>query len=213
MLKIVRRANGAGLSVAIHAIGDRANREILNLFEKVTNNSRLFAPNRIEHVQIIRPSDVPRLVQLGITASVQPIHIVNDLPMIEQSVGPRGRFVYTCQDILDTGVTMAFGSDCPVADPNPFLGIHAAVTRQRPDGTPVGGWYPAQRLTVAETVWGFTLGTALASSQEAELGSITPGKLADLVVLDQDIFIIDPMEIANAKPVMTIFHGQEVFQA
>ncbi|MFQ5811920.1 MAG: amidohydrolase, partial [Anaerolineae bacterium] len=211
----VRRADQAGLAVAIHAIGDRANRELLTVFEQLeTRNSKLETriPHRIEHVQMIRPDDVHRLARLGIVASVQPIHATDDIPMIEQSVGPRGRFAYPFRDMLNAGVTLALGSDAPVADPNPLWGIHAAVTRQRRDGAPPGGWYAAQRLTVAEAVWGFTLGPALASGREAELGSITPGKLADLVVLDRDIFAIEPMEIAQAQMVMTVFDGRVVYQ-
>ena len=210
-----RRVDQAGLAVAIHAIGDRANRELLTVFEQLeTQNShpKTRIPHRIEHVQVIRPDDVTRLARLGIVASVQPLHVTDDIPMIEQSVGPRGRFAYPFRDMLNAGVTLALGSDAPVADPNPLWGIHAAVTRQRRDGAPPGGWYPAQRLTVAQAVWGFTMGPALASGRETELGSITPGKLADLVVLDRDIFTVEPMEIAHTQVVMTIFGGQVVYQ-
>ncbi len=212
----VRRADQAGLAVAVHSIGDRANHELLTtVFEQLeTQNSKpkTHLPHRIEHVQMIRPDDVTRLARLGIVASVQPLHVTDDIPMIEQSVGPRGRFAYPFRDMLNAGVTLALGSDAPVADPNPLWGIHAAVTRQRRDGTPPGGWYPAQRLTVAEAVWGFTMGPALACGREAELGSITPGKLADLVVLDRDIFAIEPMEIAQAQVAMTVFDGRVVYQ-
>ena len=215
----VRRADQAGLAVAVHSIGDRANRELLTVFEQLptqleTQNPKpeTHVPHRIEHVQMIRPDDVTRLARLGIVASVQPIHITDDIPMIEQSVGQRGRLAYPFRDILGAGVTLAFGSDAPVADPNPLWGIHAAVTRQGRDGSPPGGWYPAQRLTVAQAVWGFTMGPALACGREAELGSITPGKLADLIVLDRDIFAIEPMEIAQTQVVMTVFDGQVVYQ-
>ena len=111
---------------------------------------------------------------------------------------------------------MAFGSDCPVASPNPMFGIHAAVTRQTRDGLPPGGWYPEQRLTVAEAVWGFTMGTAMVSGRQGALGSISPGKLADLVVLDRNILALEetaPMEIAQAKAVMTVFDGRIVYEA
>ena len=218
----LRHAHKAGIAVAIHAIGDRANRELLNVFELLKSPAGFepagggsappVAPHRIEHVQMIRPEDVIRMGRLGIVASVQPIHVPDDIPMIERSVGSRGRFAYPFRNLLEAGAILAFGSDCPVANPNPLLGIHAAVTRQRRDGTPPGGWYPAQRLTVAEAVWSFTLGPALASGQQNQLGSITPGKLADLVVLDRDIFSIEPMEIAQAQVVMTIFDGRVVYQ-
>lgn len=213
----VRRADNAGLSVAIHAIGDRANRQVVNIFEQLVKDKRRSitappaAPHRIEHVQMIQPEDVTRLARLGIVASVQPIHVTDDIPVIEGSVGPRARLAYPFRDMLDAGARLALGSDCPVADPNPCWGIHAAVTRQRRDGTPPGGWYPEQRITVAEAVWGFTMGPALVSNREAELGSITPAKLADLIVLDRDIFAIDTLGIANAQMVMTIFDGQIVY--
>ncbi len=209
----VRQAKQAGLSMAVHAIGDRANQELLTVFERtLPSTTRPAAPHRIEHAQNIRPEDVARLAQLGVVASVQPLHATDDILTVEQSVGQRGRWVYSFRDLLDAGVILALGSDCPVADPNPLWGIHAAVTRQRRDGTPPGGWHPEQRLTVAEAVWGFTMGPALASGREAELGSITPGKLADLVVLDRDIFAIEPKEIAQAQVVMTVFDGQVVYQ-
>ena len=210
----IQRAHTAGLAVAIHAIGDRANHELVTTFEKVLNNEKSVAPSaphRIEHLQNIRPEDMLRLGQLGVVGSVQPIHVPDDFPMIDRSVGQRGQWSYPFRDLLAAGVPLAFGSDCPVADPNPLLGIHAAVTRQMQDGTPSGGWYPGQRLSVAEAVWGFSMGAARVCGREAELGSITPGKLADLVVLDNDIFEIEPMEIARSQVWMTIFNGQVVF--
>jgi predicted amidohydrolase YtcJ len=211
----IHRAHAAGLAVAIHAIGDRANRELVGVFEEVLGGRREggpTAPHRIEHVQNIRPEDVRRLGRLGVVASVQPIHVTDDYPMIEKSVGSRSSWAYPFRDLLAAGVPLAFGSDCPVANPNPLWGIHAAVTRQMRDGTPAGGWYPDQRLNVDEAVWGFTMGTALVCGRQAELGSLSPGKLADLVVLDRDIFSIDPMEIAETQVVMTILDGQVVYE-
>lgn len=222
ILRAVRRADRAGLAVAIHAIGDRANRELIGVFEQVISEGRKrdtappTAPHRIEHVQMIQPEDVSRLGQLDVVASVQPIHCPDDIPMVEQSVGARGRFAYPFRDMQKAGVAMAFGSDCPVADPNPMLGIHAAVTRQTRDGTPPNGWYPKQRLTVPEAVWGFTMGAALVTGRQADLGSITPGKLADLVVLDRDIFALGhtaPGDIVEARPAMTVFDGRVVHTA
>jgi predicted amidohydrolase YtcJ len=224
----VRRADGAGLAVAVHAIGDRANRELLRVFEQVLSGDPLamesrsgvchpptappLAPHRIEHVQNIRPDDLARFARLGIVASVQPIHVTDDIPMMEKSVGPRGRFAYPFRDMLDAGIVLALGTDCPVANPNPLWSIHAAVTRQTRDGTPPGGWYPQQRMSVAEAVWGHTMGAALVTGREAALGSISPGKLADLIVLDRDIFAIESMEIAQAQVMMTVFNGRIVYQ-
>jgi hypothetical protein len=130
---------------------------------------------------------------------------------VERTVGERGRWAYAFRTLLDSGAVLALGSDCPVASPNPFWGIHAAVTRQRRDGTPAGGWYPEERLSVAEAVAGYTLGPAHASGQLDRLGSITPGKLADLVVLDRDIFAVPSGEIADTQPVLTLFDGAIVY--
>ena len=160
---------------------------------------------------MIQTEDIARLARLGIVASVQPVHITDDFPMIEASVGRRARFAWRFRDMLEAGVRLALGSDCPTAAPSPMWGIHAAVTRRRRDGTPAGGWFPEQCLTVSEAVWGYTMGGALVSGREAELGSLTPGKLSDLIVLDRDIFVIDLMEIAETQVVMTIFDGQVVY--
>ncbi|MBI5354055.1 MAG: amidohydrolase [Chloroflexi bacterium] len=214
ILDAIQRAHASGLAVAVHAIGDRANRELITAFEQVLNSKDTVtpgAPHRIEHLQNIRPEDIVRLGRLGVMASVQPIHVPDDFPMIDKSVGPRAQWSYPFRDLLTAGVSLAFGSDCPVADPNPIWGIHAAVTRQMRNGTPAGGWYPDQRLSVAEAVWGFSMGTALVCGRGKELGSITPGKLADMVVLDRDIFAIDPVEIAQTQVAMTVFDGQVIF--
>jgi predicted amidohydrolase YtcJ len=212
----IYKADRSGLAVAVHAIGDRANRELINVFEEVlmrgNSKSPPLANHRIEHVQNIQPDELQRMSRLGISASVQPIHITDDIPMLEQSTGERARNAYVFRDILSAGITLALGSDCPVADPNPFWGIHAAVTRQRRDGRPQGGWYAQQRLTVEEAVWGYTMGPALVTGLSSRQGSITPGKSADLVILDRNLFSINKREIAEAKPLMTIFSGEVVFE-
>jgi predicted amidohydrolase YtcJ len=214
----VHRADQAGLAVAIHAIGDRANRELINVFEEVLSGSRSksgahpAAPHRIEHVQNIRPDDLTRLARLGIVASVQPIHATDDMTMLEQSVGSRSRYCYVFNDMLSAGITLALGSDCPVADPNPFLGIHAAVTRQDRNAQPPDGWYPQQRLSVKQAVYGYTLGPAIVTGRSHLQGSLSPGKFADLVVLDRDIFSIDPAEIADTKVILTLLDGRIVHQ-
>ena len=213
----VERANLAGLSAAVHAIGDRAVRELSAVLRDIRARHPHLAgmciPNRIEHVQNVRPEDVAGLGALGVVASVQPIHLVDDIAMVEQTVGPRARYSYAFRDLLDAGVSLTLGSDCPVADPNPMWGIHAAVTRQRRDGTPEGGWYPHQRLAVEEAVWGYTMGPAIVTGRQDRLGTITPGKLADLVVLDRDLFAVEPAEIADVRVVMTILDRQVVYGA
>lgn len=215
--EIVSRAHAAGISTAIHAIGDRAVRELLDVFTEVLPGQKEgagpLAPHRIEHVQHSHPADLKRLGPLGLVASVQPIHATDDMMMIDRACGERGRWAYAFRDLLDAGTVLALGSDCPVASPNPFWGIHAAVTRQRRDGSPAGAWYPAQCLTVAEAVWGYTLGPAHASGQVAQQGSLTPGKLADLVVLDRDIFTIPPEDIADTQVWLTVFDGRIVYHS
>ncbi|MFW6115593.1 MAG: amidohydrolase [Chloroflexota bacterium] len=208
----VEKADRAGLAVAVHAIGDRTNRELITAFEQHARHDGRGIPHRIEHAQIMRPRDVERLARLDVAASMQPIHVTDDIVLSEKSIGERSRFAYPFRDMLDAGVTLAFGSDAPVSDPNPMWGLHAAVTRRDRQGSPEGGWYPAQRLTVAEAVWGFTMGPAIVSGLAGVLGSISPGKLADLVVLDRDIFAIEPMGIYGAEVVMTVFDGGIVYE-
>lgn len=215
---VVARADQAGISTTIHAIGDRAIRELLDVFAEVLPGhagrpGRPLAPHRIEHVQHSHPADLPRLGRLGLVASVQPLHITDDIAMVDQALGARGRWAYAFRDLLKGGAVLALGSDCPVASPNPLWGIHAAVTRQRRDGTPPGGWHPEQALTLAEAVWGYTMGPAYAAGRASRQGSLTPGKLADLVVLGRDIFAIPPAEIADARVDMTVVGGQIVHQA
>jgi predicted amidohydrolase YtcJ len=214
---IVSRAHQAGISTAIHAIGDRAVRELLDVLAEVlprqSGDVRPLAPHRIEHVQHSHSADLKRLAPMGLVASVQPIHATDDIAMVEGACGQRGRWAYAFRDLLNAGVVLALGSDCPVASPNPFWGIHAAVTRQRRDGTPPGGWYPAQRLTVAEAVWGYTMGPAHASGQTAFLGSLSPGKLADLIVLDRDIFDISAQDIPDTQVLLNILGGQVVYRS
>ncbi|MFQ5578503.1 MAG: amidohydrolase [Anaerolineae bacterium] len=212
--RLVSRAHRAGLSTAIHAIGDRAVRELLDVYTEVlaqrANHAQPLAPHRIEHVQHSSPADLQRLAPLRLAASVQPLHITDDMATIDRACGERARWAYAFRNLLNAGTTLALGSDGPVASPNPFWGIHAAVTRQRRDGTPAGGWQPAQRLTVAEAVWGYTMGAARAAGQTARQGSLTPGKLADLVVLERDIFAISPEAIADTNVWLTVFDGRIV---
>ncbi len=214
----LEKAERAGLAVAIHAIGDRANRELVGIFEKVlarrSTSSSALRPamrHRMEHLQMMRPEDLSRLSKLPVAACVQPPNLPLDIDMIDASVGPLGKFAYTFRDMLDAGLAVCFSSDCPVCDPNPLVGIQAAVTRCRRDGTPAGGWYPHQRVGVAEAVRAYTLTPAQISGCAESLGSIRVGKKADLVVLDRDIYRVDPMEIPSARVAMTIFDGRVVY--
>jgi len=225
---LARRATAGGLPLAVHAIGDRANRLVLDVLADVVQGSdegadRRVNRHRIEHVQLLHPDDVDRLAALGVVASMQPIHATQDLAMADRYWGDRCATGYAWRSLLEAGTLLAFGSDCPVEDLNPFLGIHAAVTRRRTDGAPgPEGWYPEQRLTVEEAVRGYTLGAAHAAGLENRLGSLAPGKaddaplewrhpLADLVILDRDIFTCDPMAIAGTQVVATMIGGQIVY--
>lgn len=215
----LEKAERAGLAVAIHAIGDHANRELVGIFEKVLaprntaawHHARAMS-HRMEHLQMIRPGDMARLSQLPVAACVQPPNLLLDIDMIDASVGPRGKFAYAFREMIDTGLAVCFSSDCPVCDPDPLVGIQAAVTRCREDGTPCGGWYPHQRVSVAEAVRAYTQTPAEISGAADELGSVRPGKRADLVVLDRDIYSADPMEISTTKVEMTIFDGRVVYR-
>ncbi len=217
MAEKIAIAEKSGLGTAIHAIGDRAIRELLDVYTEVLDrdaDQRDAHPrHRIEHMQHSTPEDLARLASLGLVASVQPYHLTEDMDMVNNILGmERARYTYAFRDLLDSGVTLALGSDCPVVSPNPFLGIQAAVTRQRMDGTPAKGWFPSQRMTVEEAVYGYTMGSAIAAGTENEQGSLTPGKVADLVVLEDDIFEIPALEIGTTKVAMTVFDGEVVFQ-
>ena len=216
----IATAEAAGLAVMVHAIGDRANRELIGLFEDMAGKrpvpgseaARPAVAHRIEHVQMIRPEDISRLAGLHVTACVQPHNMILDINMIDASVGERGRWTYAFRRLLDAGVPVMFSSDSPVCDPSPLVGIHAAVTRQRTDGTPAGGWYPDARVSVADAVRAYTLTPAEAHGVDDQQGSITAGKRADMIVLDQNIFTIDPMDIARVNVDMTFFDGRMVYQ-
>jgi len=204
----VLKANAAGSGCAIHAIGDRANREVLDIYAEA---KPLYpqARNRIEHVQLLHPDDWGRLAKLGVVGSMQPIHATSDIYIAEKHWGKRSVGAYAFRTLLNYGTVLAFGSDCPVEVIDPLVGIHAAVTRRRADGAPgPDGWYPDQRLTVEEAGRGFTWGAAYAAGMENKLGSLSLGKLADMTILSQDIFAIDPMEILNAGVLGALVGGQ-----
>jgi hypothetical protein len=214
MLQRVLAADRAGLQVMVHAIGDRANAEILDIFEQIAATDgardRRF---RIEHAQHLRPQDVPRFARAGVIASMQPYHCADDGRWAEKRLGPeRCKGTYAFRSLLDAGAVLAFGSDWTVAPLDPLQGIAAAVTRRTLDGRHPGGWVPAQKITVEEAVRAFTVGAAFAEFQEQTKGTLAPGKLADLVMLDRDIWRIDPAEIQNARVLLTVMDGRVVFE-
>ncbi len=218
----IAAAEKAGLAVMVHAIGDRANREVITTLEGLAKlrkqtKERSFVPpalpHRIEHTQMIRSEDIQRLAKLKVAACVQPHNMILDINMIDESVGPRGRWTYAYKEMIDAGIPVLLSSDAPVCDPSPLVGIHAAVTRQRRDGTPAGGWYPEQRISVEDAVQGYTTVPAAFYGQSQEMGTLLPGKRADMAVLDRDIFQVDPMEIADARVEITIFDGRIVYRS
>jgi predicted amidohydrolase YtcJ len=214
MSAIIQKAHRHGVAISIHAIGDRANRTVLDIFDEAIaagSAAPPLIPHRIEHVQTIQPEDQPRLAQLGLTASVQPIHCTDDIPNTDRLWGDRGRNTYPFRNLLNTGTVLAFGSDAPVASPNPWWGIHAAVTRQRRDGSPAGGWYPDQRLSVEESVRAYTIGPAIAIGQAHQQGRLAPGYLADLILLDRDIFAVPLGDLPDTRVLLTLLGGKIVF--
>ncbi len=222
MYENVLRASAAGLPSTIHAIGDRAVHHVLNVYEAVRKEeaSRGVTPNqmrhRIEHVQIIHPDDAYRLGQLGIIASMQPNHAISDYIMADAYWGDRADYAYNWRLQLDARTPVAFGSDAPIEPIEPLPNIQAAVTRRRADGSPgPDGWRSGSRgrLSVDEAVRGFTRGPAYAGGLEDRLGQLAPGFLADLVVLDRDIYQIDPMEIGQVSVLGTMVAGQWVYRS
>lgn len=205
----VREACARGLPVAVHAIGDRANHVVLNVLERVgPPRGEAAAPHRIEHVQLLHPHDLPRLAALGVVASMQPLHATQDRPLAERYWGPRCATAYAWRSLLEAGTVLAFGSDAPVESLDPFLGLYAAVTRRSLDGAPgPEGWYPQQCLSVLEALAAYTRGAACAAGVEDRTGSLGPGKLADLIVLDRDVTRCPPEEIPRTKVLATMIGG------
>jgi predicted amidohydrolase YtcJ len=213
MLKRVQAADEAGLQVMIHAIWDEANYRILEIYKSVAasngNRDRRF---RIEHAQHLRPSEIPRFGSQKIIASMQPYHAADDGRWCEKRIGPeRAKGTYAFKTLLDTGAVLAFGSDWTVAPLNPLEGIKAAVTRQTLDGKHPDGWIPEQKLSVDEAVRAYTFGSAYAEFAEAVKGSLRPGMLADFVMLDRDIYTIEPSQIDQTRVLTTIIDGKVVF--
>lgn len=207
LLAVAGQAAEAGIAVAVHAIGDRANTQVLDVLAAIRNTTALNGlRHRIEHVQFLQPADVQRLAELGVVASMQPQHCPSDLPILGMVEG-RGLAAYAWRTLLDAGATVAFGSDSPVEVPNPFHGLHAAITRTTAAGEPDGGWEPQERITLAEALHAYCVAPAFASGEEALKGTLAPGMLADFAVLDTDIFTAEPARIRDTKVHMTVTGG------
>ena len=217
LFEFARRAADAGLGMTVHAIGDRANHEVLNAYEHLrsyeTEKGLPHLRHRIEHVQVLHSEDAPRLAKLNVIASMQPIHATSDMLMADKYWGERTSLAYALKTQLDAGAHLAFGSDAPVESPNPFRGIHAAITRRRADGSPGSeGWHPEQRLNIQQAIEGFTTGAAYAAYAENRQGKLAKGLLADLIVLKRDPFTCDPDEVKYLQSSATMVAGEWVLE-
>jgi len=211
---LVDEAHRSDLQIAIHAIGDRGNRVVLDAIEEAArSHPRRDHRHRIEHAQVLAPDDLPRFAELGVIASMQPTHCTSDFRWAENRVGPvRVKGAYAWRSLLDSGARLAFGTDWPVESLDPLRGLYAAVTRRDAKGCPEGGWYPEQCLTIEEALRAYTVGAAYASFEEGSKGSVEEGKLADLVVLSRPIMEIPPEELLETEVIMTIVGGKIVYQ-
>lgn len=210
----ISSADSAGLQLMVHAIGDRAINTLLNIYEKVNNeNGEKDRRFRIEHAQHIAVNDIPRFAKLGVIPSMQPYHAIDDGRWAEKVIGPeRIKTTYAFRSLLDADARVAFGSDWFVAPPIPIMGIYAAVTRRTLDDLNPDGWVPQQKISVEQALTAYTKNAAYASFDENSKGSLEPGKLADFVIIDQDLTRIDPVRIKEARIMQTFVGGKSVYK-
>jgi len=202
----------SGFQLAIHAIGDAANAQVISTYERLAKKYGRDARWRIEHFQIADPADIPRLAPAGIIASMQPTHQTSDRLMAEKRLGPdRLAGAYAWRSVLNSGARLAFGTDFPVESPNPFPGLAAAVSRQDMQGQPPGGWIPGERLTFAQALSAYTRGAAYAGFAEDRIGSLEPGKWADFILVDRDPTRVDAQSVARTKVLETWVGGKKVW--
>lgn len=211
------QAAQSGISLAIHAIGDRANHEVLNAYEQLrayeSQNHLPALRHRLEHVQVLHPNDLPRLARLGIIASMQPIHAASDMFIADRHWGDRAALSYTWNSVLQQGTALAFGSDAPVEIPNPFWGMAAAVTRRRADGDPSpAGWRPEQCISLEAALRAYTTGAAYAAGWENRMGMLRSGYFADMIALQTDPFTCDSMDLYRMSPFATMVAGDWVWE-
>ncbi len=214
---VARHALRKHYQVFTHAIGDRANREVLDAYERASLATGFpLAPARfrVEHAQLLNEYDLPRFARLGVIASMQPTHCTSDMRWVEERVGQdRARGAYAWASLLRSGAVIASGSDFPVESENPFLGFYAAITRQNAGGMPESGWRPEERMTRAEALRTMTLDAAYGAFQDHRVGSITPGKQADFIVLDRDVMTIEPRAILETRVLRTVIAGETVYRS
>ncbi|MFZ4689679.1 MAG: amidohydrolase [Polymorphobacter sp.] len=211
--RIILDASAKGFQVNVHAIGDAANGAALGAFAAIPEAQRTALRHRDEHAQVVAPEDLPRFARLGIIASVQPTHATSDKGMAEARVGEK-RLVggYAWKTLIDSGARIAGGSDFPVEPPNPFFGLHAAVTRQDRGGNPPGGWRMAEAMTMPQAFAAFTTDAAFANHAETRVGTLTPGKWADFIVVDSDPFTAPPGDLWKTGVAETWVAGKRVFK-
>ncbi|MFF0574877.1 amidohydrolase [Streptosporangium saharense] len=206
LVRLFSKAAEAGIAVATHAIGDRANHLVIDAYEAI--GARAGLRHRIEHAQHLLPGDLSRMARLGVVASMQPVHCTSDIDLVDTLLSGHDLASYAWRGMLNVGVALAFGSDAPVEHPNPFAALYAAVTRSRPDGTPAGGWQPEQRLSMGEAITAHTLGAAYAAGEENDKGVLSPGRLADFVVVDTDPYVESPEAVLRTKVTTTVVGGR-----
>jgi predicted amidohydrolase YtcJ len=212
LLKLADAAAGRGFQLAIHAIGDAANAQVIGVFETLTRKYGAGRRWRIEHAQIVDPADIARLAKSGIIASMQPTHQTSDMNMAGARVGEaRLAGAYAWRTIRASGARLAFGSDFPVESPNPFPGLSAALSRSDPRGMPPGGWRPQEKVTRGEALAGFTRWAAYAGFAEDRIGSLEPGKYADFILVDRDVSAVDPQALARTQVIETWVAGRKVW--
>ncbi len=217
LYRLMKGADAAGFTITVHAIGDAANRILLDTYQRVLReNPERERRHRVVHAQVVHPDDLPRFGKLKLVAEVQPYHCIDDMRWMEERIGARARWAYAFRSLEQNGAVMSFGSDWPGTNAsyypiNPLLGIYAAVTRQTLKGEPAGGWFPQERLTLEEAVRYFTVNNAWATFEEHDRGSLRAGKLADVVVLDRDIRTRPPRELLETRVLYTIFDGRIVY--
>jgi len=209
---IMSRAALDGYQIAIHAIGDAANAQALDAYAELESTYTGDRRWRIEHAQILDPADIPRFAQLGVIASMQPVHQTSDRTMAEARLGPgRLKGAYAWKSLIASGAHLAFGSDTPVESPDPFAGLAAAITREDAKGEPFGGWQPQERVSREEALAGFTTGAAYAAFAEGKVGRLAPGLWADFILLDRDPMLATPTELRGTKVLETWVAGRKVF--